>query len=413
MALLLPPDLDIRDAEQIAAQVIARVSGPRDLARIDSQILELRAERLLVETGGLPAPVCPELTNANPSSPHTVLLEAQGWLLAFLARRINKLPERDQIEFHRLFGIELHEATAATTTLTFTVTPVLDTDIVIPAGTQVTTSDSAYIFETDEELIVPYPETEASVAATRAIAGRVLLGTGTLIALEDPIAFVTGVTNASPIDSGSEAETVEQALARARNYQRRAERLVSAKDVEDFVFEEVMLGTGIVKVFPFVRAVQEEGLTDEEIAAAFAERLAGHSTIVVMTSSGDPVSAELKAAISEGVGQLIGSQWVYLLDPQFVEFSVDADIKVESIAPQAAIVAAVESSLRAFYATKKGNFGRRILRSEIIAVIEGTPGVDRIVSDDDGPIVNSPAVDVVLAPYQLPKLVDVALTVVP
>jgi len=413
MSLLAPPDLDIRDEEALAAEAIARTAGSLTVERIDSQVTMLRDElRPRIVAGGL-MPICPELTNANPSSPHTVLLETMGWMLAQMARRINQLPERDAIEFHRLFGIELREASAATTTLEFTITPVEGIDVVIPEGTQVATSDGAYVFETDEELVVPYPETEGSVAATRTATGKLLLAPDTLVVMEDAIAFVAAVANPEPVDSGTDAETVDQALLRARNFQRRAERLVSARDVEDFVLEEAMAGNGIVKAFPFVRAVEDEDLTAEEIAAAFAEPKAGHTTVVVMTSTGNPVSQEVKDSIHTGLEQMIGSQFPYILDPQFVTFSVDADIKIEGITPQLAIVAAVEKNLRDFYATKKGNFGRRILRSEIIAVIEGTPGVDRIVSDEDGPIVDTPAADISLTPYQLPKLENVTLAVVP
>jgi uncharacterized phage protein gp47/JayE len=403
MALLAPPDLDIRNEEQLAAQAIARVSGTRSVERIDSQIAALRYERELALAGTALPPACPELTNANPSSTHTVLLEVMGWLLAQQARNINQLPVRDQIEFHRLFGIELREATNATATLLFTTAPPVDTDVVIPAGTLVKTADSALVFETDEELIVPYPETEGSVAATCTSAGRVLLSSATLVVLEDPIAFVSAVTNDSPVDSGAEAETVDQALARARNYQRRGERLVSARDLEDAILEDVMLGAGIVKAFPFI------------IAGDFAELNhlhAGHTTVVVMTPSGSAVTDEIKSQIVEAMEQAIGSQFIYIIDPIFVGFSVEADIKVEGIAPQLAIKAAVERNLRAFYATRKGNFGRSILRSEIIAIIEGTEGVDRIASDVDGPIVGAPAADVALAPYELPKLNTVILNVV-
>src|SRR4051812_8348542 len=117
MALIPPPDLDIRNEEQLAAEAIARVSGALDVGRIDSQIEMLRNLRDLVTTGALQPAICPELTNANTSSPHTVLLETMGWLMAFLARRINQLPRKVEIEFARLFGIELREATKATTTL--------------------------------------------------------------------------------------------------------------------------------------------------------------------------------------------------------------------------------------------------------------------------------------------------------
>jgi len=403
MPLLQPPDLDIRNEELLAALAIARVSGPRTVERIDSQITALRYERELTLAGTSLPPLCPELTNSNPSSPHTVLLEVMGWLLAQQARNINQLPVRDQIEFHRLFGIEQREATKATTTLLFTTTPPVDTDVVIPAGTLVKTADGSLIFETDEELIVSYPETEGSVGATCTAGGRVLLSSATLVVLEDPIAFVSAVTNDAPVDSGTDAETVEQALARALNYQRHGERLVSARDVEDAALEDVMLGSGIVKAFPFVKAGDFSDLTHLH---------AGHTTLVVMTPTGNPVTTEVKAAIAAAMEQAIGSQRIYVVDPIFVDFSIEADIKVESIAPQLAIVAAVKKNLADFYATRKGNFGRAILRSEIIAIIEGTPGVDRIVSDEDGPIVGTPAADVVLAPFELPRLNTVTLNVV-
>ena len=85
-------------------------------------------------------------------------------------------------------------------------------------------------------------------------------------------------------------------------------------------------------------------------------------------------------------------------------FTVEANVKLEGLVSQATVLTGIEKRLRDFYAPKKGNFGRKILRSEIIAIIEGTPGVDRIQSGVDGPIVQSPSADLTVQPYQLPKL---------
>src|SRR6185295_4666429 len=103
---------------------------------------------LLVAGGAISPPICPELTNANPSSPHTVILEALAWQIAQVARRINQLPKRDQIAFARLFKIELREAAPATTTLRFSVDPPPNVDVTVPAGTRVATGDGAFVFET-------------------------------------------------------------------------------------------------------------------------------------------------------------------------------------------------------------------------------------------------------------------------
>jgi uncharacterized phage protein gp47/JayE len=405
MGLLQPPDLDIRDEEQFAAEAIGRVSGGLDVDRLNSQIEERRRLLSLMLAGGLPSvPICPELTNANPSSPHTVLLETLAWAMAQQARRINQLPVRDEIEFHRLFGIEVREATPAVTTLQFSVGSVpADTDVTLPAGTLVSTADNVYTFDTQEDLVIPFGELTGTVPATRTVAGATLLSPGVLTVMTDVIAFVTGVTNPDAVDSGTDDETVEQALARARNYQRRGQRLVSARDLEDAILEDILLGAGIVKAFPFVIDGNFSSLGHPH---------AGHTTVVVMTPAGNPVSDDVKAVIRTTMQEAIGAQFIYLSDPQFSDFTIEASIKIEGLTPQSAIKAGVESNLRTFYAAKKGNFGRRILRSEIIAVIEGTPGVDRIASDTNGPIVQSPGADIDLAPYELPRLGTVNLTVV-
>ena len=75
------PDLEIRNEDQLAAEAIARVSGGLTEEIVRAQIRE-REEMLELLAAGLIVPVCPELTNANPSAPHTVLLEAFAWLLA-------------------------------------------------------------------------------------------------------------------------------------------------------------------------------------------------------------------------------------------------------------------------------------------------------------------------------------------
>jgi len=327
--------------------------------------------------------------------------------MAQQARRVNQLPVRDQIAFANLFGIQLREATNATTRLTFTVGFVPpDTDVTIPAGTIVSSSDGAYSFTTDEDLVIAsqYGELSGAVAATRTVAGATLLSANTLTKMVDVIAFVDSVANSTAVDSGTDAETIEQALQRAVNYQRRGQRLVSARDIEDAILEDILLGAGIVKAFPFVKAGDFSALNHLK---------AGHTTVVVMTPAGNAVSAAVKAQITDAMQQAIGAQFIHVIDPIFSTFSVTANIKIVGLTSENAIKAGVEKNLRDFYAAKKGNFGRAILRSEVIAIIEGTTGVDRIVSDADGPIVDSPGADVGLAPYELPKLVNVTLTVVP
>lgn len=143
-------------------------------------------------------------------------------------------------------------------------------------------------------------------------------------------------------------------------------------------------------------------------------RRPGHSTFVVMTRNGNPISAGDKQALNSILEQRVGNQFIYISDPIYVSFNVTATVKLKNASPQAneATKTAIEANLRDFYAPERENFGRRIARSEIIAVVEGTRNVDRIISDPNGPILASPLVDVPLDPWQLPKLLTVTLTAI-
>ncbi|MGH9941499.1 MAG: baseplate J/gp47 family protein [Pyrinomonadaceae bacterium] len=398
--LVSPPNLDIRSEELIAAQALWRVVTTPTPAVIDHYIGALRELRKLAESESNAAPLCPELTNVNPSSPHTVLLEAMAWLIALLGRKVNLLPERDAVEFARLFKIELREAAEATASLRFVVSAPANTSVTVPAGTEVSTEDGSITFATVFDLVIVHPATSGDATARRDEPGVVVLAPHTLTRLDDPVAFVTAVTNPQAVESGSARETLLSALQRARNYQRRAERLVSGRDIEDAIREEAMGGTGVVRAFPLV--------PDGD----FTRLQAGHTTVVVMTSQGNAVSDATKAAIRMLLDQAIGSQFIYLRDPSFVDFNVAATVRLTTLATQGVVLSRIEAALREFYAASEANFGRPVLRSEIIAIIEGTPGVDRIVPSVSGEILAAPLADVTVAPYRIPRLVSADISVV-
>lgn len=395
------PDLEIRNEDQLVAEAVARTSGGLTPDIVEAQIRE-RQEILKLLAGGLSTPICAELTNANPSAPHTVILEAMGWLLGQQAYRINRLPEQNFIAFANLFGIERRAAIAAQTTMRFTVDAPLNTDVTIPAGTQVGDASRNYIFETVSEITIPYGTAFGEVLANRTVTGHTLLAPGVITELIDSIAFVESVTNLSGIDSGLEIESIGSVLSRVKGYQRRGERIVTAKDLEEAILEEALDGNGIVRTFPFVADGQ------------FAENLKkpGHTTVVAMTRNGDALDADSKAKIYELLPEVVGSQFVYVVDPIFVDFYVSAKIMLMTATQQVAVLAAIQQNLEKFYAPSREQFGRSILRSEIIAIIEGTNGVDRIVNDLNAPIIASPTGDLRLRTWELPRLTSVSLTVV-
>ncbi len=393
-------DLELRNEDQLAAEAIAHVSGPATVAIVDRQIEARRELRKLVEQG-LDTPLCPELTNANPASAHTVILEAVTWLLGQQRNAINKIPQQNLIAFANLFGIERRAATAAVTTLEFTVDPPADTDVTIPEGTQVQTEDGRFVFETTEDLTIEYGDETGEVLAERTVAGHTLLSADVLTRLIDTPAYVEEATNPNAVDSGLELEPLDETLERVRRYQRRGERIVTARDLEEAILDEGLEGNGIVRVFPFV--------TNGDFASGV--KTVGHTTAVVMTRTGELIDDTASTRIAALLDQVVGNQFVYVVDPDFVEFDIEFTVRLIAGALQSAVVASIETNLRNFYSASRERFGAPIYRSEIIAVVEGTPGVDRIESDGVN-ILDAPLVDTRIAEYQIAKLEDVTIGVV-
>lgn len=399
------PDLEIRNEDELAAEAIARTSGGLTTPIVEAQI-RTRQELVKLIDSGLSMPVCPELTNANPSAPHTVLLEAIAWTLAQQAYRFNRVPEQNLIAFANLFGIEPRPATSAETILRFTVDAPLGTDVTIPEGTQISDADGKFVFETIAAITISSPAIVGDAAARRLVEGQTLLAPNVLTELIDPIAFVETVTNPNAVDSGTEFEALEATLNRVKRYQRRGERIVSTKDLEDAILDEALGGNGVVRAFPFVKNGEFfdiNGQTDPR---------PGYTTVIVMTKTGQVIDDIMRLKIAALLEQGVGNQFIYVVDPIFVSFDVEFKVRLNTVVPQGAVVSAIENNLRNFYAPSREQFGRPIFRSEIIAVIEGTGGVDRIETQQNTQILASPLYDTRLTEYQLPKLEEVIIKVV-
>lgn len=405
MTLIPRPDLTVQDEELLAAQAIAQTTGALSVEQIDKYLANFKELRSIVENGGL-MPICPELTNANPSAPHTVILETQAWLLAQMAYRINQVPEQNFIEFARLFGIEIREATKAQTILRFTTAQAIG-NVTVPSGTRVSTEDGNVVFETTANLTIVHPATTGTVAARNLVVGHTLVASNKLTKILDNIAFIGAATNLNAIDSGTDAESLESTLDRVKRYQRRGERIVSTKDLEEAILEEALEGNGVVRAFPFVK----NGEFQEEDSNRKIE-VPGHTTVIVMTANGENIDSLMMAKIGAVLNQCIGNQFIYVVNPQFVEFNVSVNVKLTVGTPQGAVLTAIENNLRSFYAASREQFGRKIYRSEIIAVIEGTNGVDRIEPLNSTQILISPASDVRLEEFELAKLVEVNINAV-
>jgi predicted phage baseplate assembly protein len=106
---------------------------------------------------------CPEWTDYNLSDPGITLIELFAWMTEMLVYRLNRVPEKNHVQFMELLGIQLQPATSAQTELTFRLSapfplgPEDRTTTVVPQGTEVATwvtaeGEPQVVFTTDEKL---------------------------------------------------------------------------------------------------------------------------------------------------------------------------------------------------------------------------------------------------------------------
>lgn len=110
---------------------------------------------------------CPEWTDYNLSDPGITLIELFAWMTEMLTYRLNRVPEKNHLQFMELLGIQLQPATSAQTELTFRLSapfplgPEDRTTTVIPQGTEVATwvagQEVQVVFTTDEARALETP----------------------------------------------------------------------------------------------------------------------------------------------------------------------------------------------------------------------------------------------------------------
>lgn len=119
-----------------------------------------RFQELVDEAKRMIPRYCPQWTDHNVSDPGVTLIELFAWMVESMLYRLNRVPEKSYITFMELMGVHLAPPGAAHTDLTFWLAAALNEPVVIPAGTEVATvqtaSEQAVSFSTDAEFTV-YP----------------------------------------------------------------------------------------------------------------------------------------------------------------------------------------------------------------------------------------------------------------
>jgi hypothetical protein len=126
---------------------------------VSPQLDDLTYDRVVAElTRRIPV-YSPEWTDFNDSDPGITLIQLFGYLAEMVGYRLNRIPEKTQINLLRLLGVELHPAHAATSRLALLLadpTTLTSYTLAQGASAKATTGSPPPAFETDQAIdVVP------------------------------------------------------------------------------------------------------------------------------------------------------------------------------------------------------------------------------------------------------------------
>ena len=88
---------------------------------------------------------CPQWTDRGAGDPGVTLVELYAFLTENLLYRLNRAPDKLQVNLMNLLGVRRRPPSAAAATLTFTRTTAVG-ELEIPTGSQVATADGSTVF---------------------------------------------------------------------------------------------------------------------------------------------------------------------------------------------------------------------------------------------------------------------------
>lgn len=250
-------------------------------------------------------------------------------------------------------GVTRNPATAATTTLRFTLSAERDTATGIPQGTRVSTAGSIY-FATDVYAEIPAGSTTVDVPATCTVAGTDGNGfaVGELSTIVDPIPYVASVSNTTATEGGAEIES------------------------DDDLAERVFLAPGA-----YSTAGPEDGYLYHAKAysaaigdvVATSDQAAGTVDIVFIMADGSTPGEEMIEGLE---GYLQGktirpmTDLVRVAAPQEVQYTINLTYYINrSDSAKAVTIQAAVAQAVADYQTWQRAIGRDINPSKLVAMV--------------------------------------------
>jgi hypothetical protein len=191
------------------------------------------------------------LNDFSAHSPIVALVEGHVFAILEELYFVNQFPDAAGLSFLATAGIVQILGSAASVTLTFTLSAVLATPFTLSAG-YIVKARSGLEFATDSVLVIPAGAISGTVSATStalisgvqqtAVGSRYNVPAQSIELLTESRAFLQSVTNLEAASGGTDAETLDQTRSRGFAALRRRNVLCSADDYEQAA--QTYLGAG-------------------------------------------------------------------------------------------------------------------------------------------------------------------------
>ena len=238
------------ELQSVLSQEPALVPAP-DLYNTDMEILyAAMIDRLAQDLpDGSPSPFSAQ----NPGTETSILVGTQVYINALIGHEINLIPDRAWVHLNRMMGIEFKQPQYPIIGLIFTVNPQAVSrglSVEVQMGTEVRSSiDGTLSAITITPAVFSGSQTTITIPARLNRLGFIpQLRPGEFSILPQLLSFIDSVSNpGTTISTGSEYETLPQAMLRARYQLKTQERCVTARD---YAFWAKELGAKQVNIIP-------------------------------------------------------------------------------------------------------------------------------------------------------------------
>ena len=193
------------------------VKNAPDISFIDNKTIEDVRDGMVADYEEYMTKATGQTVTLPRSSPHRGVLYAAALQIYQAFQYIDRAGKQSLLKYSYsdfldnlglLKGVTRSPATAAVTTLRFTVSAVRQVATAIPKGTRVSAGGSVY-FATDEYAEIPAGSSTVDVPATCTDAGTEGndLAAGDLTTMVDPLPYVASVTNTTATEGGADVES--------------------------------------------------------------------------------------------------------------------------------------------------------------------------------------------------------------